>query len=611
MLDKKIMESALEEVQELRRDILKARKKVDSSHLRYQSLLNLEHYRILRSQNRTALQEKLFLMSLSSLGRSYDHVAASLDTLHDQMSSSLGGEMLSPEEMAGFHHVSISEAIELASHNSITLFGGKPSARLSKQRTSVMVTLPSYAAEDNGSLIRGLTKAGVRIFRINCAHDSAEVWQAMADVIAEINRDRSDEKQLKIFVDLAGPKIRTGKIKRLDLPVIIGSNKREKEVVIYPGNTTTSPQSTNSITQEKIPASICAEKRFYKKLKTDKVIKVRDSNGKKAHIILTEVTKESARGAIDKKVFLDKDSTLRQKDETTAVLNIEKQIDQIRLFVYDTLIITEENLLGHSAIKNSEGVVIRSAMISCSLKGMASFVAIGDTVFIDDGKIGMEVLAKRGKAIICRITHAKVNGTLLKEEKGINFPDSELKIAALTKKDRQNILSVIDFADSFSVSFCQKGKDVQELRELLCEYRRDDAGIVAKIETKSAVSNMPEILEALLGCANSGVMIARGDLAIEVGFINMASLQEELLDICNAAHMPVIWATQVLESQMKTNLPSRAEISDAALSGRAECVMLNKGPFAIDTIDILRQILHEMHLLFKKNQKLLSKVTVW
>lgn len=611
MLDRKIMESALKEVQELRMDILEARKEAEPSHPRYQSLLNLRHYRILRSQNRTKLQEKLFLMSLSSLGRSYDHVAASLDTLYDQMISSLGREMLSPELVASFHHVSISEAIELASHNSFSLFGGKPSARLSKQKTTVMVTLPSYAAENDGSLIRGLAKAGVRVFRINAAHDSAEVWQAMADVITDINQGRHEEKKLKIFIDLAGPKIRTGKIKRVDLPVVAGSNKIEKEVILYPEKGMTSPQKTDVITQKKIPATLCVEKKFYKKLKTGNRIKVRDANGKKAKITLTEVTKNSARGIIDKKVFLDKDSTLRQKDEKSSVLNIEKQIEQIRLFINDFLIITEEKIFGRSNIIDSDGKVLKSALISCSLKGMASFVTIGDKVFIDDGKIGLEVLEKTKRAIICRVTHAKVNGTLIKEEKGINFPDSELKIAALTKTDRQTVLSVIDFADSFSLSFCQRGEDVKELRELLQEYRRDDAGIVAKIETKNAVTNMPEILEELLVCKSSGVMIARGDLAIEVGFINMSFIQEELLDICNAAHMPVIWATQVLESQMKTNLPSRAEISDAALSGRAECVMLNKGPFAIDTIDILRQILHEMHLLFKKNQKLLSKATLW
>ncbi len=611
MLDRKMMESALEEVQELRKDILEARKEADPSHPRYQSLLNLRHYRILRSQNRTKLQEKLFLMSLSSLGRSYGHVAASIDTLYDQMISSLGGEMLSPEMVASFHHVSISEAVKLASHNSFSLFGGKSSARLSKQKTTVMVTLPSYAADNDGSLIRGLAKVGVRVFRINAAHDSAEVWQAMADVIADINQSRNEEKKLKIFIDLAGPKIRTGKIKRVDLPVVAGSNKSEKEVILYPEKGTTAPQKTDVITQKKIPATLCVEKKFYKKLKIGDRIKVRDANGKKAKITLTKVTKNSARGTIDKKVFLNKDSTLRQKDEKSSVLNIERQIEQIRLFINGYLIITEEKILGRSTIVDSDGKVLKSAAISCTLKGMTSFVAIGDKVFIDDGKIGLEVLKKTKRAIICRVTHAKVNGTLIKEEKGINFPDSELKIAALTKTDRQTVLSVIDFADSFSLSFCQRGEDVKELRELLQEYRRDGVGIVAKIETKNAVSNMPEILEELLVCKSSGVMIARGDLAIEVGFINMSFIQEELLDICNAAHIPVIWATQVLESQMKTNLPSRAEISDAALSGRAECVMLNKGPFAIDTIDILRQILHEMHLLFKKNQKLLSKATLW
>lgn len=611
MIDKKIMESALKEVQELRSDIFGARKEVSISHMRYQSLLNLRQYLILRSKDRTELQEKLFLMSLSSLGRSYGHVAASIDTLYDQIISSMGGKMLSPEEMAEFHHTTISEAIDLASHNTITLFGGKPSTRLSEQKTTVMVTLPSYAAEDGGALIRGLADAGVRVFRINTAHDSAEIWKEMADVIADINRSLSDGKRLKIFVDLSGPKIRTGKIIRLDLPVMIGSNKRETEVAIYPESKMTSQQSTNRITQEKIPASICVEKIFFKKLKKDKAIKVLDVNGKKALITLTQITKGVAKGVINKKVFLDRDSTLLQKDKKSAILNIEKQTDQIRLFVNDVLVITEERLMGHAANLDSKGIVIKPATISCSLKGMTSFVDIGDSVFIDDGKIGLEILEKKKKMIVCRVTHAKVNGTLLKEEKGINFPDTELKIPALTKTDRQNVLSVIDFADSFSISFCQSKEDICDLRELLGELGRDDAGIIAKIETKSAVANMPEIIEELLICESSGVMIARGDLAIEVGFINMASLQEELLDICNAAHIPVIWATQVLESQMKTNLPSRAEISDAALSGRAECVMLNKGPFAIDTIDILRQILHEMHLLFKKNQKLLSKTTFW
>ncbi|MEA3372709.1 MAG: pyruvate kinase [Campylobacterota bacterium] len=611
MLDERLMALALEEIQRLRTELFAARKKVDASHPRYQSLLNLKQYMILRSEDRTELQEKLFLMSLSSLGRSYAHVAASIDTLYDQLSGSLRREAITSEEMAGFHHVSIQEAIELASRNSTTLFGGRASARLSKQKTAVMVTLPSYAADHDGRLIRGLAKAGVRIFRINTAHDSIDTWQAMAEVIAAINATRDADSQVKIFVDLAGPKIRTGRILRLDLPVVIGSNKREKEVVIYPKNAMTASEGVDAITQKKVPAQICVEKRFFKKIKADGPVKVVDAIGKKALITITELTGAYAKGVIDKKVYLNRDSTLRRKHHQGTVLNCERQVDPIRLFKDDRLVITERNTPGHSAVTDMQGNVTEPALIGCSFKGVASFVNVGDKVFIDDGKIGVVVLEKRDHEIICRVTNAKVGGTLLKEEKGINFPDSHIDTSALTGTDRQNLLSVIDFADHVSISFCQRAEDVKALQELLEENGRSDIGIIAKIETKRAVANMPQILEQLLLCEKSGVMIARGDLAIEVGFKHMAYVQEKLLDICDAAHMPVIWATQVLESQMKSNLPSRAEVTDAAMSSRAECVMLNKGSFAIDTIDVLKHILHDMHLIFKKNRQLLSKETLW
>ena len=221
------------------------------------------------------------------------------------------------------------------------------------------------------------------------------------------------------------------------------------------------------------------------------------------------------------------------------------------------------------------------------------------------------MVEKAAQSIRCSVSPAKVNGTLLKEEKGINFPDTRIKTPALTETDRQNAHAVIDFADHLSISFCQSGDDVRDLQDLLRESGRSDIGIIAKIETGQAVAKMPEILEQLLSWEKSGVMIARGDLAIEVGFKNMAHIQETLLDICDAAHMPVIWATQVLESQMKNNLPSRAEVTDAAMAGRAECVMLNKGAFATDTINVLTHILDDMHSIFKKNRQLLKKEMLW
>ncbi len=611
MLDRQLMQSALDEITQIRASLFAARETTDTSHPRYQSLLNLKQYLILRSKDRTVLQEKLFMMSLSSLGRSYAHVAASIDTLYDQLNSSLHAEEIEPEMMESFHHLSIGEAIATASKNSTMLFGGRSSSKLSMQSTAVMVTLPSHAAGDKGRLIRELADAGVNVFRINTAHDSPETWLAMADVITAINSGRKEADKIMIFVDLAGPKIRTGPIRRLDLPVAIGSNKREKEVLIYAGEKSTRGERVDPQTLRTLPAQISVDKKFFTKIKKEHFVKIVDVNSKKAFIAITEVGEGFARGLINKKVFIDEHSKMHRKRYLGKILNIEKQIDPIRLFVNDTLVITEEERLGRSAQLDENNRVVKPARISCSFRGAASAMHGGEKIFIDDGKIGLEVLESSDNAITCRVTHAKANGTLLKEEKGINFPDTPIKTSALTQNDRENLLAVLGFADHLSLSFCQDADDVRELQKMLEENGRSDIGIVAKIETKKAVINMPQILEQLLTWEKSGVMIARGDLAIEVGFRNLAYVQEALLDICDAAHIPVIWATQVLENQMKSNLPSRAEVSDAAMAGRAECVMLNKGAFATDTIDVLTHILDDMHTIFKKNRQLLKRETIW
>lgn len=611
MLDRTLMESALEDIEILRKYLLAARDEVESEHPRAQSLLNLNQYMLLRKKDRTPLQEKLFMLSLSSLGRSYAHVAASIDTLYDQLSSSLGREQISEEMMAQFHHLSISDSIAIASNNSKALFGGKASSKLSRQSTSVMVTLPSHATQNDGQLIRELAHAGVNVFRINTAHDTIETWKAMADIIGRINSERESIEKIKIFVDLAGPKIRTGSIQEVDIPIMIGSNKQEKEVLIRCDDAETRSETTDPFTLEKIPAQIVVDKKFFKKITKKDSIKIVDVNHKKAMIRLQEVRDTTMRGFINKKVFVTKKTKLKCGEYGSKILNLQIQKDPIRLFVGDSLIITENEIKGRSALLDEERNVVLPAMIGCSVRGMLASLKEGENIFIDDGKIGLAVVYNNIDAVTCKVVVSKAGGVLLKEEKGINFPDTYITIPALTQEDRINALSVLDFADSLSLSFCQSVDDVADLQNLLLENGRPDIGIIAKIETRQAVANMPEILEQLLKSEKSGVMIARGDLAIEVGFENMAYIQEALLDICDAAHLPVIWATQVLESKMKNNLPSRAEVTDAAMAGRAECVMLNKGAFAINTIDVLHRILDDMHTVSKKNRQLLKKETLW
>ena len=132
------------------------------------------------------------------------------------------------------------------------------------------------------------------------------------------------------------------------------------------------------------------------------------------------------------------------------------------------------------------------------------------------------------------------------------------------------------------------------LQRELARLGASELGIVLKVETRTTFEHLPLILLQAMKSRRVGVMIARGDLAVECGWERLAEAQEEILWICEAAHVPVIWATQVLENLAKRGAPSRAEITDAAMGQRAECVMLNKGPHLIQAVQVLDDILVRM-----------------
>ncbi len=146
-------------------------------------------------------------------------------------------------------------------------------------------------------------------------------------------------------------------------------------------------------------------------------------------------------------------------------------------------------------------------------------------------------------------------------------------------------------------SFVQSAADIALLQDELAARRGPAAreiGIVAKIETPRAVRNLPGIIVEAAGRQPFAVMIARGDLGVEIGFTRLAEIQEEMLWLCEAAHVPVIWATEVLSSLVKKGLPTRGEMTDAAMAARAECVMLNKGPHIAEAIACLDSLFARM-----------------
>lgn len=222
----------------------------------------------------------------------------------------------------------------------------------------------------------------------------------------------------------------------------------------------------------------------------------------------------------------------------------------------------------------------------------------GTAVAIDDGKIGACVEAVlEGRAVQLRILRTKPGGARLRPEKGLNLPGTDLGLDPLTPKDLRDLDAVAALADMVGHSFVQDAADVARLQEELARRRPADwrgIGILAKIETLRAVRHLPEILVQGAGRQPFGVMIARGDLAVEIGFARLAEIQEEMLWLCEAAHVPVIWATQVLESLVKDGLPTRGEMTDAAMAARAECVMLNKGPHVGEALEALDLLLRRM-----------------
>jgi pyruvate kinase len=231
-------------------------------------------------------------------------------------------------------------------------------------------------------------------------------------------------------------------------------------------------------------------------------------------------------------------------------------------------------------------------VIRCSASQIISQLQVGERILFDDGLLEARVeqcLSKHVRIQVLRISSKK---PFIKAEKGINFPDSFLQIASLTEFDLKCLPFILKHADMVGYSFVRNEKDVAALRGKIHTSKK--IAVIIKIETPEAVKNLPAILFESLKDENTGVMIARGDLAVEIGFERMSEIQEEILWICEAAHVPVIWATQVLENLNKSGIATRSEITDAAHAAQADCVMINKGSHTVKVIETLRDVLERI-----------------
>lgn len=562
------------------------------------SARNLVHFLALRATDQRELQHRLAWLGLSSLGRAESHVLANVDKVLGILHRLTGQpwQDRSPEEPVG----SVSGPALLGQHT-LSLLG--PVAR--DRNVRIMVTLPSEAAADH-ALVRGLVDAGMDVARINCAHDTAADWKAMAKRVRRAAK--AAQRDVKILMDLGGPKIRTGALPSGPAVLKLRPVRDELGFAVQPSRLRLVPAGAPATGVEPFVEMDAA---WLARLRVGQQIHLNDARNKKRRLLVVQAGAEGAIAEGMETCYLTPETPLSIKGthgrrvHTAYPGGIAPLPAVIRLHRGDRLTLAAEPL--DLALPLDP----HHLRIACTLPQVIAQVRAGERVWIDDGRIGAVVRKASPRQLELEIVQARDGGEKLMADKGINFPDSELDLPALTDQDLQDLQTVARVADLVGLSFVQQPDDVKELLEVLKVLKGEQVGVVLKIETLRGFENLPELMLAAMAGPAAGVMIARGDLAVECGYERMAEVQEEILWCSEAAHMPVIWATQVLESQAKTGVPSRAEISDAGLGVRAECVMLNKGPYIAEAIRTLDDILRRMAGHQAKKAPLLRALRAW
>jgi pyruvate kinase len=337
----------------------------------------------------------------------------------------------------------------------------------------------------------------------------------------------------------------------------------------------------------------------------DDVIEVLDVRGRRRTLTVTRIEARGATVTSQQNVYVTNGTVLSCHGSTTEVGGVPPIPLRLSLRVGDTVVLTTE---ASPVAQPQRGAMTR---IGCTLPEAVSALQPGDAVLFDDGAILTEVETVADGEATLRVQRTKPGGQHLGSEKGINLPDTDVPLTALTPDDDAHLAFITEHADMVAVSFVRTAADVEHVLTRLTAAGAGHLGLVLKIETRQGFENLPAILLVAMRHPRVGVMIARGDLAVEIGFERMAEVPRQILELCEAAHVPSIWATQVLESLAKTGAPSRAEITDAAASQRADCVMLNKGPFILSAIKVLDDILVRMGEVQQKSRRLIRQIHSW
>ncbi|KAK2996467.1 hypothetical protein RJ639_024940, partial [Escallonia herrerae] len=581
------------------------------------------------------LKEDLSSVGLLNLETINPHVIASLSagiqTLENLTSNSLNSKGTvegvfnkSLDELSK-GEFKISKMMQRASSNRVLLLGPLQDDRASH----IMVTIGQEAVE-SGTLINDLLETGTTIMRINCAHGNQNVW---SEIIRRIRRSSHMlEKPCRVLMDLAGPKLRTDKMKPGPCVMRLSPKKNGAGNVVFPAQVWLSPQGAGAPPAHLSPDALLFVdgEEFLTKLKIGDAVRFSDARGKRRMLKISKKFPIFAGvgfiAECTRTAYVQSGTQLcirgnKSKPLVGFVVDVPPVEQFVRLRVGDLLTISRDSSNEQDEATTSKVGVHR---VTCSSGYLFDSVKPGEPIAFDDGKIWGVIKGTSNSEIIVSITHAGPKGTKLGSEKSINIPESSIRFEGLTSKDLMDLDFVATHADMVGISFVRDIRDIVVLNQELAKRKLRNLGIILKIETKGGFENLSlMLLEAMKSPYPLGVMIARGDLAVECGWEKLADIQDEILSICSAAHVPVIWATQVLESLVKSGVPTRAEITDVANGrsvkkkrqqphdiqrkfafsftgdltlfnygyGRASCIMLNKGKHLVEAVSTLNTIL--------------------
>jgi pyruvate kinase len=572
------------------------------------SARNLAQYIALRQHDLRPLQERLARVGLSSLGRCEGNVLYTIDRVGILLGRVLGRDWPAP---GGEPPVpDFGEGRQVVERTANVLFGPPAPDR----SVRIMVTLPSEAAGDYAR-VRALVDAGMTCARINCAHDDAEAWAAMA---AHVRRAEAETgRTCRIQMDLAGHKIRTATLTLRGEALRLAATRPEKGADRVPARVVLTGGGAPDAEGYGLPLVVLPPE-VIGGLKRKDRLRFADLRGKTRELVVGKAPADGAWWAECPRTAVlgpglslawerpDDEGRYRPVGEARVVETLAP-VDEARVRE------GERFRLGGPPVAEpgSDGPAAAGLTVGCTHPGVVGVLKPDDPVWIDDGRCGAVVEAVDPQGAWLRVVQAGDTGAPVRRDKGLNFPSTALDLPPLTPKDLADLETVCAHADVVGFSFVESGEDVERLGAALAERGRPDMPVVAKIETAAGVRNLPGILLTGMGRRPMGVMIARGDLAVELGNVRMAEIQEEMLWLCEAAHVPLVWATQVLERLAKKGMSSRPELTDAAMGVRAECVMLNKGPYITRAVNTLDRILSRMQDHQRKKTSRLRALNIW